>query len=205
MTSPGTLYTVSAPSGAGKTSLVKALVEGCQDLVVSVSHTTRPMRPGEKDGLNYHFIQEPEFLAMLERAEFLEHARVFGNLYGTSQHWVEQQLSSGCDLVLEIDWQGAQQVKRLLPQTRAIFILPPSREALEQRLTHRGQDDPDIIEARLNEAVEEMSHYVESDYLVVNRDFELALGELQAIITSQRLVTARQQDVLSDMLTALLN
>ena len=205
MTSPGTLYTVSAPSGAGKTSLVKALVERCQDLVVSVSHTTRPMRPGEKDGINYHFIQEPDFLAMLERAEFLEHARVFGNLYGTSQRWVQEQLGLGCDMVLEIDWQGAQQVKRLIPQTRAIFILPPSREALQQRLNHRGQDDPGIIETRLNEAVEEMSHYVESDYLVVNKDFDLALDELQAIITSQRLVTTRQQDILRDMLTALLN
>ena len=118
---------------------------------------------------------------------------------------VEQQLSMGCDMVLEIDWQGAQQVKRLLPQTRAIFILPPSREALQQRLTHRGQDDPGIIETRLNEAVEEMSHYVESDYLVVNKDFDQALDELEAIITSQRLVTARQQDILSDMLKALLN
>jgi len=205
MTSTGTLYTVSAPSGAGKTSLVNALLERCQDLLVSVSHTTRPMRPGEKNGVNYHFVQEQEFLAMLDRAEFLEHARVFGNLYGTSGVWVEQQLKRGRDIILEIDWQGAQQVKRLLPQTVAVFILPPSREALKQRLNRRGQDEPGIIEARLNEAVEEMSHYVESDFLVVNRDFDLALDELKAIVTCQRLRTPRQQEVLSAMLQELLS
>ncbi len=205
MTSAGTLYTVSAPSGAGKTSLVKALIERCNNLVVSVSHTTRPMRPGEMDGINYHFVPETVFLAMLERAEFLEHARVFGNLYCTSGVWVEQQLKRGNDIILEIDWQGAQQVKRLLPQTRAIFILPPSREALQQRLKLRGQDDPSIIETRMNVVVEEMSHYVESDYLVVNSDFDLALDELQSIVRSQRLLTVRQQEVLSGMLQDLLN
>jgi guanylate kinase len=205
MISNGTLYTVSAPSGAGKTSLVNALVECCQDLLVSVSHTTRPMRPAEKDGVNYHFVSESIFLAMLERAEFLEHARVFGNLYGTSSVWVEQQLQRGLDVILEIDWQGAQQVKHLRPETRAIFILPPSREALKQRLKHRGQDDADTIEARLNVAVEEMSHYVESDFLVVNEDFDRALADLQSIVSSQRLQTSRQQGVLSDMLGDLLS
>jgi guanylate kinase len=205
MTSSGTLFTVSAPSGAGKTSLVNALLERCKNLLVSVSHTTRPMRPGETDGVNYHFVPEKDFLAMLERAEFLEHARVFGNLYGTSGVWVEQQLKRGQDIILEIDWQGAQQVKRLLPQTRAIFILPPSREALQQRLNRRGQDDPGIIETRMNVAVEEMSHYVESDYLVVNNDFDRALDELQSIVASHRLLTSRQQDVLCDMLQELLN
>ncbi len=205
MTSTGTLYTVSAPSGAGKTSLVNALVKRCQGLQVSVSHTTRPMRPGEQDGVNYHFVTETDFLAMLERAEFLEHARVFGNLYGTSGIWVEDQLKRGNDIILEIDWQGAQQVKRLLPQTRAIFILPPSRESLQQRLNHRGQDDAGIIETRTNVAVEEMSHYVESDYLLVNKDFEQALDELQSIVTCQRLLTTRQQDILSDLLQELLN
>jgi guanylate kinase len=204
MTSTGTLYTVSAPSGAGKTSLVNALVQRCQGLQVSVSHTTRPMRPGEKDGVNYHFVTEAEFLAMLERAEFLEHARVFGNLYGTSGVWVEQQLKRGHDIILEIDWQGAQQVKRLLPQTQAIFILPPSREALLQRLKLRGQDKPGIIESRMNAAVKEMSHYVESDYLVVNRDFDQALEELQAIVISHRLLSSRQQEILSDLLQDLL-
>lgn len=205
MTSTGTLYTVSAPSGAGKTSLVNALVERCQGLLVSVSHTTRPMRPAEKDGVNYHFVPESTFLAMLERTEFLEHARVFGNLYGTSSVWVEQQLQMGLDVILEIDWQGALQVKRLLPQTRTIFILPPSREALQHRLKQRGQDDAGIIETRMNVAVEEMSHYVESDFLVVNKDFDQALHELLSIITSQRLLTSRQQDVLSDMLEDLLS
>lgn len=205
MTSTGTLYTVSAPSGAGKTSLVNALIKRCPDLLVSVSHTTRPMRPGEKDGVNYHFVTENIFLAMLERTEFLEHARVFGNLYGTSGVWVTQQLQRGRDIILEIDWQGAQQVKRLLPQARAIFILPPSREDLQQRLNQRGQDDPDTIKTRMNVAVEEMSHYVESDFLVVNKDFDQALDELQSIVACQRLLTSRQQEVLSGMLRDLLN
>ncbi|GAB3283985.1 guanylate kinase [Parahaliea aestuarii] len=205
MTAAGTLYTVSAPSGAGKTSLVKALVERCENLQVSVSHTTRPIRPGETDGVNYHFVSEAEFSAMLGQAAFLEHARVFGNFYGTSQHWVEQQLAAGIDVILEIDWQGAEQVKHLLPQTRAIFILPPSRETLEQRLTNRGQDERSIIESRMAEAVQEMSHYIESDFLVVNQDFDTALAELGAIVTSQRLRTPRQAVHLTAMLDNLLN
>jgi guanylate kinase len=205
MTNTGTLYTVSAPSGAGKTSLVNALVEHCPGLQVSVSHTTRPIRPGEQDGVNYHFVAESAFLAMLERSEFLEHARVFGNFYGTSAVWVEERLSRGFDIILEIDWQGAQQVKRLLPSTQAIFILPPSREALLQRLKHRAQDDPATIEKRMAVAVEEMSHYVESDYLVVNEDFAQALQELQAIVLSQRLLTPRRQDELGGLLQDLLN
>ncbi|RLA49125.1 MAG: guanylate kinase [Gammaproteobacteria bacterium] len=205
MTSTGILYTVSAPSGAGKTSLVNALIQRCQDLRVSVSHTTRPMRPGEEDGVNYHFVGEDNFLGMLEKAEFLEHARVFGNLYGTYRAWVEQQLEAGTDVILEIDWQGAQQVKRLLSETRAIFIVPPSREILEQRLNLRGQDDAATIETRMAEAMEEMSHYTEADYLVVNHDFERALGELQAIITCQRLRITRQRAALGDMLASLLS
>jgi guanylate kinase len=205
MTATGTLFTVSAPSGAGKTSLVNALIERCRNLRVSVSHTTRAIRPGERDGANYHFVTERIFLDMLERAEFLEHARVFGNLYGTSGVWVEQQLQQGNDIILEIDWQGVQQVRRLLPQTRSIFILPPSRETLLQRLKLRGQDDPGTIESRMNAAVEEMSHYVESDYLVINKDFDQALHEMQSIVDSQRLLTLRQQVVLSDMLKDLLN
>jgi guanylate kinase len=205
MASNGTLYTVSAPSGAGKTSLVNALIQQCQGLRVSVSHATRPMRPGEQDGVNYHFVDEQHFLDMLGREEFLEHARVFGNLYGTSQVWVEQQLEAGIDVILEIDWQGALQVKRLLPETRAIFIMPPSRDTLEQRLNARGQDERAIIEARMAEAVEEMSHYTDGDYLVINDDFDQALRELQAIVTSQRLRTPRQQLVLRDILSDLLN
>lgn len=205
MSGTGTLYTVSAPSGAGKTSLVNALIARCDRLRVSVSHTTRPQRPGEQDGVNYHFVDEAAFLDMLEHAAFLEHARVFGNLYGTSQAWVEKQLAAGTDVILEIDWQGAEQVKRLLPATRAIFVLPPSRQALEQRLTGRGQDDPAIIAARMAQAVEEMSHYVESDFLVVNNDFEQALTELEAIVVCQRLQTTRHQEVLTGLLRNLLD
>ena len=204
MTSTGTLYTVSAPSGAGKTSLVNALIERCGGLQVSVSHTTRPMRPAEKEGVNYHFVSENVFVDMLDRAEFLEHAQVFGNLYGTSSVWLEEQLERGLDVILEIDWQGARQVKQLLPETQSIFILPPSRQALQQRLSLRGQDDPSIIEGRMNAAVAEMSHYVESDFLVVNKDFDQALDELQCIVASQRLRTARQQKILSSMLQNLL-
>ncbi len=204
MSSKGTLYTVSAPSGAGKTSLVNALIQRCTDLRVSVSHTTRPMRPGEEDGVNYHFVPEETFLGMLERAEFLEHARVFGNLYGTSQLWVEEQLAAGVDVILEIDWQGAAQVKRQLPDTRAIFILPPSRATLEERLTARGQDDAEIIAGRMAEAVEEMSHWVEGDFLVVNEDFDRALAELEAIVRSQRLRTDRQRRTLQPLLQDLL-
>ena len=204
MTSTGTLYTVSAPSGAGKTSLVNALIERCGGLQVSVSHTTRPMRPAEKEGVNYHFVSENVFVDMLDRAEFLEHAQVFGNLYGTSSVWLEEQLERGLDVILEIDWQGARQVKQLLPETQSIFILPPSRQALQQRLSLRGQDDPSIIEDRMNAAVAEMSHYVESDFLVVNKDFDQALDELQSIVASQRLRTARQQKILSGMLQNLL-
>lgn len=205
MSGTGTLYTVSAPSGAGKTSLVNALIARCDHLRVSVSHTTRPQRPGEQDGVNYHFVDEGAFLGMLEQAAFLEHARVFGNLYGTSQAWVEEQLAAGTDVILEIDWQGAEQVKHLLPATRAIFILPPSRQALEQRLTGRGQDDPAIIATRMAQAVEEMSHYVQSDFLVVNNDFEQALAELEAIVVCQRLQTTRQQEVLTELLRNLLD
>jgi guanylate kinase len=205
MSSTGTLFTVSAPSGAGKTSLVNALIQRDARLRVSVSHTTRPMRPGEQDGVNYHFTGKEAFLAMLQKAEFLEHAQVFGNLYGTSQTWVQQQLHAGTDVILEIDWQGAQQVKRLMPQTQAVFILPPSRATLLQRLTARGQDDSAIIAARMAEAVEEMSHYVEADYLVVNQDFEEAVAQLQAIVSCQRLRTPRQQVELAQLLRELLS
>lgn len=204
MTSTGTLYTVSAPSGAGKTSLVNALIKRCGGLQVSVSHTTRPMRPAEKEGVNYHFVSENVFVDMLNRAEFLEHAQVFGNLYGTSRIWLEKQLERGFDVILEIDWQGARQVKLLLPETQSIFILPPSRQALQERLSLRGQDDPGVIEGRMNAAVAEMSHYVESDFLVVNKDFDQALDELQCIVASQRLRTARQQEILPSMLQNLL-
>ncbi len=203
--SRGILYTVSAPSGAGKTSLVNALVKDRDDLLVSVSHTTRPIRPGEVDGVNYHFVDEQAFLAMLERTEFLEHAKVFGNFYGTSAPWVEEQLAADRDIILEIDWQGAQQVRQLMPNTRAIFIAPPSRAALEERLNSRGQDDAQTIATRMSQAVEEMSHYVESDYLVVNEVFDRALAELRAIVLAERQHTARQEAIHHQLLQELLS
>lgn len=200
----GTLYIVSAPSGAGKTSLVKALIDAQPQVRVSVSHTTRAMRPGEVEGVNYHFVSREDFLERLERDEFLEHAEVFGNLYGTSQRWLEQTLAEGYDLILEIDWQGAQQVRRLMPQAKSIFILPPTQEALRQRLNNRGQDSDEIIERRMREAVSEMSHYVEYDYLVINDDFAHALIDLQAIFRANQLRQPAQQQrharLLSDLL-----
>jgi guanylate kinase len=204
MQASGTLFTVSAPSGAGKTSLLKALVAQTDKLGVSISHTTRPIRPGEEDGVNYHFITQRSFTEMLEQGAFLEQAQVFGNYYGTSQAWVEQELAAGRDVILEIDWQGARQVRRLMPDCVAIFILPPSREELERRLNHRGQDAAAVIKRRMAEAREEMSHYAESDYLVVNSDFEQALAELRAIVISQRLVTRRCEGPLGELLRELL-
>ncbi|MEX1031925.1 MAG: guanylate kinase [Cellvibrionaceae bacterium] len=203
--SRGTLFTVSAPSGAGKTSLVNALIESTDDIHVSVSHTTRKIRPGEKDGLDYHFVGRAEFDAMLQADAFLEHADVYGNLYGTSQEWVEQALAAGRDVILEIDWQGAQQVRRLLPDTVGIFILPPSRDTLLGRLTGRGQDDPAVIEARMAEATEEMSHYSECQYLVVNDNFDQALADLKSIVRSQRLRVERQQQRQQQLLINLLS
>jgi len=200
----GTLYTVSAPSGAGKTSLVKALVDSDSGVTVSVSHTTRAMRPGEAHGVNYHFVERAEFLEMLERSAFLEHAQVFDNYYGTSKEWVQETLAGGHDVILEIDWQGAEQVRRLLPDTVGIFILPPSQEALRERLTGRGQDDDSVIERRMAQAIDEMSHYVEADYLVINDDFDHALAELRAIISAQRSRLSRQQQQHTALLQALL-
>jgi guanylate kinase len=204
MTIPGTLYIISAPSGAGKTSLVKALVDSTPLVRVSVSHTTRAMRPGEVDGVNYHFVSRDQFHDMLQRDEFLEHAEVFGNLYGTSQRWIEQTLAEGFDLILEIDWQGAQQVRHLLPESRSIFILPPTQEALRHRLTNRGQDSGEIIERRMREAVSEMSHYIEYDYLLINDDFAHALDDLRSIFRANQLVQARQQQIHRGLLSELL-
>jgi guanylate kinase len=202
--STGTLYIVSAPSGAGKTSLVKALLDAQPQTRVSVSHTTRPMRPGEVDGVNYHFVDHAEFLERLGHGEFLEHAEVFGNLYGTSQRWLEQNLKDGYDLILEIDWQGAQQVRRLMPQAKSIFILPPTQEALRQRLTNRGQDSDEVIQKRMREAVSEMTHYVEYDYLVINDDFAHALIDLQAIFRANQLLQGAQQQRFDGLLKQLL-
>lgn len=182
----GTLYIISAPSGAGKTSLVKELIDSMADIRVSVSHTTRPIRPGERDGVNYHFTTPPAFESMIEDDVFLEHALVFGNYYGTSREWVEQQLREGIDVILEIDWQGAQQVRAKMPASVGVFILPPSREVLESRLRGRGQDSDEVIVRRLSEAVTEMSHYAEYDYVVINDDFDTALADLRAIVRARR-------------------
>lgn len=205
MTDRGTLFTVSAPSGAGKTSLVRALVESTEGIRVSVSHTTREKRPGEVDGVNYHFVSHVAFAEMLQQSAFLEHAQVFANLYGTSRHWVEETLASGEDVILEIDWQGAAQVRRLLPHAVGVFILPPSQQCLRERLTGRGQDGADVIEARMAEAKSEMSHYVEADYLIVNDDFDTALTEFRAIVTSQRLRLEKQQRRHQSLLESLLS
>lgn len=202
---PGNLFTISAPSGAGKTSLVNALLPTLSDVQVSVSHTTRAKRSGETDGVNYHFVDMNEFLRMLEQGDFLESAEVFGNRYGTSQRWVKETLAKGIDVILEIDWQGAEQVRRLLPETVSIFILPPSRSALEQRLNGRGQDSADVIQKRMSAAIDEMSHYPEADYVIVNDDFQTALAELRAIFVAERLHLDRQQlrhaDLLRDLLS----
>ena len=205
MTVRGTLYTISAPSGAGKTSLVKALLDQDLQVQVSISHTTRPQRLGEQDGKDYYFVDQVEFLAMLNKGEFLEHAQVFQNYYGTSKSWVEQTLLTGKDVVLEIDWQGAQQVRRLFPDTQGIFILPPSRATLKDRLLGRGQDDNSVIERRMQEAISEMSHYVDAQWLVVNDDFEQALGELLSIMSAQRLRLDMQQYKYETLLADLLS
>ncbi|MDG5499810.1 guanylate kinase [Marinobacter sp. BGYM27] len=208
MTQPagkGTLYIVSAPSGAGKTSLVAAMLARDPALCVSVSHTTRPMRPGEQDGINYHFIERDVFESMINDNAFLEHAEVFGNFYGTSQRWVEETLEQGRDVILEIDWQGAVQVRRLLPECVSIFIVPPSPESLRERLTGRGQDAPEVIERRLREAADECSHALEFDYLVVNDRFDQALGDLLSIVVAQRLRVEPQEVRHADLLSALVS
>ncbi|HEX4870173.1 MAG TPA: guanylate kinase [Moraxellaceae bacterium] len=190
----GSLFIVAAASGTGKTSLVKALVESMPNLGVSVSHTTRPMRPGELEGVNYHFTDREAFVRMIGEGAFLEHAEVFGNLYGTSKDWVVAQLQQDRDVILEIDWQGAAQVRRLLPEAVGIFILPPSLEALQSRLTGRGQDSSEVIAHRLREAQGDIAHYAEFSFLVVNDDFDAALADLQAIVRASRL-SYRSQSV----------
>lgn len=189
----GTLFVISAPSGAGKTSLVSEMLRQDSALGVSISHTTRPMRDGEQDGVNYHFVSRETFEAMIARGDFLEHANVFGNYYGTSQTWVRDTLASGQDVILEIDWQGAEQVRRLIPECVGIFIVPPSAEILRERLVGRGTDAPEVVERRLAEAAEECRHAGEFDYLVVNDDFQVALADLLAIARTRRLTMARQR------------
>ena len=200
----GSLFIVSAPSGAGKTSLVAALVAAEPGVSVSVSHTTRPMRPGEVDGVNYHFVDRERFTSMLAQGDFLEHATVFGNLYGTSRSGVMHALDSGMDVVLEIDWQGARQVRASIPGAVSIFILPPSLAALQSRLEARRQDGSEVIQERMRAAVAEMSHFDEADYLVVNDDFATALAELRALVRARRLrrdaQSARFRELLAELL-----
>ena len=199
----GKLIIVSAPSGAGKTSVVAALVTDDDSLCVSVSHTTRPKRPKEEDGVNYHFTDEQTFLNMLQDGDFLESAEVYGHRYGTSHKWVNQQLEKGRDVVLEIDWQGAAQVRNLFPESCYIFILPPSLETLTERLRHRAQDDEANIAKRMEEARTVLQQVCEADYIVVNDEFDTALADIRAILRAQGLTVTAQQFNLAELLTSL--
>ena len=205
----GNLFTVSAPSGAGKTSLVNALVATDERLRVSVSNTTRAIRPGETDGVNYHFTDAATFEQMIEDGSFLEYATVFGNSYGTSKIWVNDQLDLGFDVILEIDWQGAQQAHQWLMAEQGsagvgIFILPPSLEALRSRLEGRGQDGSEVIDGRMAAAVDEMSHFEQANYLIINDDFDIALADLKAVILATRLRLSQQQRQYQPLLASLL-
>ena len=201
----GLLFVVSAASGTGKTSLVKALLERVSNLHVSVSHTTRPQRPGELEGVHYHFTSQKEFLAQVEQAGFIEYAEVFGNYYGTSQDTVKQQLAKGHDVLLEIDWQGAEQVRKLFPESQQIFILPPSQFDLRQRLSNRGTDSVEVIEHRLSCAGEDMQQYLNFDYLIINDDFNKALHDLESVIIANRLRLSQQanrhQELIQQLIT----
>ena len=203
METPGNLFCVAAPSGAGKSSLVKALLELDSHLVVSVSHTTRAPRGQEMHGREYWFVDEPEFRAMIDRGEFFEWAQVHGHLYGTSRKAIEERLMRGEDVVLEIDWQGALQIKQLFPHAVLIFILPPSWQELEQRLRRRGEDQPDVIATRLANARLEVARARDFDFVIVNSLFETALFDLKAVVHSQRLKFAAQQRARSQVFKAL--
>ena len=199
----GTLFIISAPSGAGKTSLVAEILARMDNIQASISHTTRAARSGETDAVNYHFVSQQTFQSMVADSAFLEHAEVFGNFYGTSRQWVQETLNAGTDVILEIDWQGAEQVRQQFAQSKSIFILPPSKQALRERLNGRAQDDIEVINKRIAAATEEMSHYVEADYLVINDDFDLALEQLKGIISAQRCKMPIQghEKLLSDLLS----
>ena len=201
----GCLFVVAAPSGGGKSSMVNALLEREPGIRLSVSYTTRPPRPGESEGNHYHFIDVRQFLQLKDNGEFLEHAFVHGNWYATSATWLRAQVSAGQDVLLEIDWQGAAQVRRLMPDSVHIFILPPSIEALKERLTNRAQDPPDVIEQRLAAAREEMKHCGEFDYVIMNQEFARAVDDLSVIVRAARLTAPRQQVRHAKALAALLN
>lgn len=204
MANQASLLIVAAPSGTGKTSLVTSLVDLLPGIVVSVSHTTRPRRSQEQNGVHYYFVDQRAFAALIEADQFLEHARVFDHQYGTTRAAVEAQLAQGLDVILEIDWQGAAQVRARMPECVSIFILPPSRKVLEERLRSRAQDSDEIIARRMRAAVAEMCHYAEFDYLVINDDFERALDALKAIVLASRqrlaLQVARERERLRQLL-----
>ncbi|MGX1113893.1 guanylate kinase [Pseudoalteromonas sp. MBR-15] len=200
----GNLFILSAPSGAGKSSLISALLNKHSDMKVSVSHTTRSPRPGEENGVHYHFVSVEEFKALIEKNDFFEWAQVFDNYYGTSKQAIETQLAEGIDVFLDIDWQGAQQIRKLVEDVETIFILPPSKEELESRLTNRGQDSSEVIAGRMAKAQSETSHYNEYDYVVVNDDFDTALAEIETIVMAKRLSlksqAQRHQTLLDNLL-----
>lgn len=197
----GLLLIVSAPSGAGKTTLVRALLKADPAMRLSISYTTRPPRPGEVNGKDYHFVSKDEFAEMTNRGEFLESAEVYGNHYGTSETWIEREIGAGRDIILEIDWQGAAQVRRQFPEALSIFILPPSLQALRNRLMNRAQDNADVIEKRLAAAAEDVSHGVEFDYIIVNDNFDEALLDLTALVRAARLTTPRQVERHGELFT----
>jgi guanylate kinase len=203
--SNGNLYIVSAASGTGKTSLVSELLQRTDNLQVSISHTTRKPRPGEEHGKHYYFVEEASFLELVAQQAFLEHAKVFDHYYGTLTKTVQERLSEGVDLILEIDWQGARQVRKVFPNAHGIFILPPSRESLRQRLSSRAQDDEAIINQRMQSAIAEMSHYKEFNYLVINDDFETALAEMQSIILANRSSLSRQMAKNAELISSLIS
>lgn len=200
----GMLFIISAPSGAGKTSLVKALLESTMGIEAAVSHTTRPKREQEKNGVHYHFVDQSMFQAMVDKNAFLEHAKVFENYYGTSHENVVQRLQAGMDVILEIDWQGARQIRGKIPHNVSIFILPPSRATLQQRLQTRAQDSDEVIAKRMADAENELSHYQEFDYLLINDDFDKALNELRTIILAQRFRCSQQKQRWATLLADLL-
>lgn len=201
---PGNLFILSAPSGAGKSSLIHALLGQHQDMQLSVSHTTRAPRPGEVNGVHYHFVSVDEFKALIAQNNFLEWAEVFGNFYGTSRTAIEHELAKGRDVFLDIDWQGARQIKTQVPSVLSIFILPPSVAELEKRLNQRGQDSQEVIAKRMQQAKSEISHVTEYDYVLVNDDFQQCLQELQHVVLSQRLTLQKQQQHQQALLTELL-
>lgn len=200
----GNVFIVAAPSGGGKTSLVKALIHNLDNIEVSISHTTRPMRSGETANVDYFFISEEQFMAMLQAQAFIEHAQVFDYYYGTSIVQIHDRLKAGIDVVLDIDWQGAQQIKRIFPKAVSIFILPPSIEALRNRLQQRKRDADDIIDKRMEQARNEMSHYAEFDYIIINDDFSQAAQSLKIIVEANRFILDRQSVKMKKLLSVLL-